>query len=233
MTQSKESMTYSRLREEYPNIFANPPSASIEILNDPTDVEAAEEAARRKLIKQRLPVEWSETGIVFEDQYHFVLRDPVRFRSGALGTYFRFIPTHVENPGVAILPVYNGRIVLVRHFRHATRSWHLEIPRGFGDTGSTAEESAHREIREEITGDCGSLVSLGGLHTNTGATSEYVSLFFAELRSYSSVLEDDEAIDEITEMEVEDLLCRVREGDVTDSFTIAALFRAMLNKLLP
>ena len=60
------------------------------------------------------------------------MRDPVRFPSGKLGTYLRILePSALDGAaGVVLLPVRDNVIFLREVFRHATRRWELELPRG-------------------------------------------------------------------------------------------------------
>src|SRR5512142_2990126 len=51
--------------------------------------------------------------------------------------------------GVAILPVIDGKIGLVRIYRPAIRDWSWEIPHGFVEEGEEAHASAIRELVEE------------------------------------------------------------------------------------
>ncbi|MGP3928192.1 hypothetical protein [Streptomyces sp. 8N616] len=69
--------------------------------------------------------------MVYEDAYVMLLRDPVRFPDGRTGTYIRSVSA-MQEPGCVVLPLLGGEVVLLEHFRHATRSWHWEVPRGFG-----------------------------------------------------------------------------------------------------
>src|SRR5437879_337758 len=145
----------------------------------------------QRLKPKHLPTEWAQVGIAYQDQYRMILRDAVRFPNGLLGTYVRIVRDGA--PGVITLPVYQGQVLLIRHFRHATRTWHLEIPRGFGTKGLTSEENAKRELEEEIGAKPSRLISLGQIYPNTGMTSECNELFFAEVESYGNV-EIEEAI---------------------------------------
>ena len=62
--------------------------------------------------------------------------------------------------GVVILPVKDGKILLMHNFRHATRSWQWEIPRGFGEPGVSAEDQARAEVSEEIHAQVSELVQI-------------------------------------------------------------------------
>jgi len=73
-------------------------------------------------------------------------RDEVIEPSGVRAT--REVITH---PGsVVVLPVLpDGRILLIRQYRHATRQYLWELVAGRMDPGETPEEAAARELIEE------------------------------------------------------------------------------------
>jgi ADP-ribose pyrophosphatase len=223
---------YQDIREGRPELFVNPDGAPIEILLDPADVAAAEEAAAAQLAQYRLPAEWAATGVVYVDPFLMILRDAVRSPAG-LGTYIRAINAG-NAAGVVILPRYRGDIVLIRHFRHSTREWHLEVPRGFGTIGSGAEDDARRELEEEIGVPATKLEPLGVVYPDTGASGTPVQLFHAEVEQEPRQGSDKvEAIDAIRLVSPAELTTLIADGTITDGFTIAAFTRAMLRGLLP
>src|SRR5258706_15001143 len=116
-----------------------------------------------------------------------ILRDAVRFPGGAPGTYIRFIGNVDSGPSAIVLPLYREQVLLVRRFRHATRSWHLEIPIGTGMKGLSGEENARRELAEEIGAAASRLVSIGELEDGAGLTGSPAELFYAEVESYGEV----------------------------------------------
>ncbi len=158
-----------------------------------------------------------------------ILRDAVRFPNGSLGTYIRMVSD--GTPGVIVLPVYQKQVLLIRHFRHATRSWHIEIPRGFGIKDSSSEENAQRELQEEIGAKVSRLIALGHVYPDAGAAAEYNDFFYADVESYGE-FETDEAITEILPTPVSEFERMIRENEITDEFTITAYALAKGRNLL-
>ncbi|MFH9617183.1 NUDIX hydrolase [Streptomyces pratensis] len=198
--------SYQRLRVERPDLFVNHPGG-IEILSDP---EAVIEAG----------------GVLYSDRYITLLRDPVRFPDGTTGSYIRSVsPTPA--PGCVVLPLLDGGVVLIEHFRHATRSWHWEVPRGFGTPGMSAVENAAKELEEEIGAQALEIVPLGELHPDSGTTADRVSLFAARIAG-TGPLEAREAIRTCVTVPFEEAEAMVGDGRITDGFTIAVLLRARL-----
>ncbi|MFE9364886.1 NUDIX hydrolase [Streptomyces sp. NPDC006978] len=198
--------SYERLRVERPDLFVNR-AGGIEILSDP---EAVAEAG----------------GVMYSDRYITLLRDPVRFPDGSTGTYIRSVGGAPE-PGCAVLPLFDGGVVLVEHFRHATRSWHWEVPRGFGEPGLPPGENAAKELREEIGAEVLEVVPLGELHPDSGTTADRVALFAARIDGVGA-LETAEGIRGCVTVPFAEAEAMVGDGRVTDGFTIAVLMRARL-----
>lgn len=223
---------YHALRERYPELFENPAGAGFELLTAPDDVEQCEAADAARLRAAGLPEAWSTVGLVYEDVYLRLLRDAVRFPGGHLGTYLRIVPsTHPRPSGVVVVPLVDGRVAMVRHFRHATRTWHLEVPRGFAGRGEEPEDNARREVSEEIQADVVELVLLGRLHSDPGMTTSQVDCFAAVCRSVGAP-QAAEGITDLLLVTPEEVDALVAAGKVTDALTLAALFIARLKGLL-
>lgn len=197
---------YERLRAERPALFANQPGG-IEILTEPDAVRAA-------------------GGVLYEDRYVVLLRDPVRFPDGTTGTYIRSISPTPEQ-GCVVLPLLDGQVVLIEHFRHATRSWQWEVPRGFATPGMEPGANAAKELREEIGAVALEIVPLGELHPDTGVTADRVSLFAARIEALGP-LDTAEGIRSSVTVPFAEAEAMVADGRITDAFTIAVLMRARL-----
>ena len=84
--------------------------------------------------------------------------------------------------GVAVLPIVDGRIGLLRVYRHAVRCESWEIPRGFVEPGDDDHSgSALRELREETGLACArdQMRSLGFVTPDAGVLAARVHIFAA------------------------------------------------------
>jgi len=205
----------------------------IKIILDQVEVQEWQE--RRKELEARLkPSEWAEIGIVFDDAYIIAIRDFVEFPGGYRNGYIRlFNRAYLEGgaAGVVILPEQDGKLLIMRQFRHATRLWHWEIPRGFGEPNVKAEVQAEKEVQEEIQGKIAELFDLGTFYNNTGLEGHPVNLFLARMESVGEP-EKAEGIERLHWVSVSELEKMIADGEITDGFTIAAYTKAKLKGLI-
>ena len=74
-----------------------------------------------------------------------VFEDIVQLPNGLKLDYYR-----VEKiPVVVVLPIYSGKIVMVKQYRYPIKSDSLELPAGHVWSEETPEECALRELKEE------------------------------------------------------------------------------------
>ena len=88
----------------------------------------------------------------------------------------------IRHPGaVTIVPVHDDRTVtLVRQYRAAVGDNLLEVPAGKRDVdGEPPEETARRELEEEIGYRPGRLVKLAEFYNTPGFCDEYTHLYLA------------------------------------------------------
>lgn len=221
---------YFSLVRARPWLFGNPPGASFEIMLEEPDIRRAEEHMAGQLKACGAPAEWAEVGVAFQDQYVTIVRDAVRFADGSLGTYIRGIPPEDGFVGVVALPVWRGQVLLIRHFRHATRSWQLELPRGFG-MAADPQESARGELTEEIGAKEIQLTALGESYPDSGLAASRVAFFYAEIGAFGQP-ERDEGIAEILPTPLADFERMIRDGELHDGFLLTAYGLAKARSLI-
>lgn len=222
---------YLNLIEEHPELFENKEKGTLKIITNHEKIQEEESKLKRELQRKSLPEYWADIGVIVDDPYFLVVRDLVAFPNSRMGGYIRVInrASLEGGPAVAILPVYKGKIIVLRNFRHATRNWELEIPRGFGEKGISAEDNARKELLEETGLNADKLIQLGTLHTDTALRTSPVFLFYAEVKELSeSMLDTEEVISGkifLNQTEFEDM---IKQRKITDAFTISAYSMAKL-----
>ncbi len=225
---------YLAFAARHPDLFENPEGAIFTILLDEHEIDQVEEGARGRLRAKGMPEEWAQVGIAYQDQYLFILRDAVRFPDDSTNTYIRVVDPEGGAHGVIVLAMHQGNVLLLNHFRHATRRWHLEIPRGFGEPGLSGEENARRELEEEIGSSAASitrLILLGGAYPDTGAGTELDDMFLAEVSDYQRP-DKNEAISEIRPVPIAQFEEMIRTGEIADGYTLTAYALAKAKGLL-
>ncbi|MBS0649002.1 MAG: NUDIX hydrolase [Verrucomicrobia bacterium] len=186
----KSREEYFALIKQYPPIIqplGDSSKGEIEILTDPEKMAAIEKKQAR------------DVGVVWRDKYWLWVNDACRFPSGHEGIYARmlWVKSLTGTPGVAVMPVLpNGKVVLNCNYRHATRSWEIELPRGGVNPGETLEAAAQREALEETKMVIDSLVRVGEIPPDSGMTTTIVPIFVAKVvKEQNSEQEETEAIE--------------------------------------
>lgn len=169
----------------------------IEIVTDPEKMAAIEKKMSR------------DVGLVYQDKYWLWINDACVFPSGFEGVYGRilWVKSLESVPGVAVMPILpDGRVVLNCNFRHSTRSWEIELPRGGVNKGETVEAAAKRECVEETGMVVDSLTLLGEIPPDTGLTNTLVPVFAAKvIGEQKPEQEETEAIEEILALTIEEI----------------------------
>jgi ADP-ribose pyrophosphatase len=134
----------------------------------------------------------------------------------------------VRHPGgVGVLPLHNdGTVTLIRQLRPAVGGTLMEIPAGRLDPGESPEDCGVRELAEETGLVAGKLDSLGIMHSSPGVFDEVIHLYLAtSLEQREPTQEHYEDI-ETVRLPLADALRMAAAGEITDSKTNLALFRA-------
>jgi ADP-ribose pyrophosphatase len=157
---------------------------------------------------------------VFEGKALSVRVDALRGTNGA--TYAREVVEY--GVAVVLVPVdADGRLLMVRQYRHPAGRWLLELPAGGVDErDASPDEAALRELREE-TGHRGTLTRIGRLYLAPGYSDEYQYMYIAR-DLIEDPLDADEDEDLVLErVALDDALALVDSGEICDAKSIAAL----------
>ena len=137
-----------------------------------------------------------------------------------------------HNGAAAVLPVTDdGKILMVRQYRHALSRYTLEIPAGKLDSPDEPMiECARRELEEETGYRSDDLSLLLNINTTVAFCDEFIGVFLAKdlKKSHQHVDEDEDINGEAWELK--DLLELIYTQKMTDSKTVAAIL-AYANKI--
>ena len=134
----------------------------------------------------------------------------------------------VEHPGVAaVVPLdSDGCVIMVRQYRIAAGKVMLEIPAGVIDEGETPEQTAQREMSEEIGMRAGMLTKLASFYVSPGISTEVIHLFLAEdLTADPSNPDEDEDI-ELKKVPLSTAVLMAEKGDFEDGKTLVGILMA-------
>jgi len=131
----------------------------------------------------------------------------------------------VEHPGgVAVVPLLDDSVILIRQYRIAIGQEILEIPAGKLEGNEDPEHRGRRELEEETGYRAGRMVSVGSVYASVGYTSEEIHLFLAlDLEKVGQDLESDECI-EVVPVPIAQIEQRLAANDLKDAKTVVGLY---------
>lgn len=134
----------------------------------------------------------------------------------------------VVHPGaIALVPLLpDGRVILVRQWRHAVGRMLLEVPAGTREPNEPPDVTAARELAEETGYTARRIIPLGAFFTAPGFCTEEIHCYLAlGLREGAANPEDDEGIT-LEYLPLADAPAAIARGDLHDAKSIAALAMA-------
>lgn len=225
----KRISIYLDFAKHNPGLFSNN-TDSVQIVLDPEQIFKTELRSIENNLKLGLPASGSHVGIISQDPWVTVIRDALLFSDGDIRLHTRVM--NRINHGVAVLPLFEQKIILIRHFRHPLRKTILEIPRGAIDENTSLEQTARQELLEEIGGEVGELILLGFVYGSTNLFANGSHLYISHLKSLSGLPQLDEGVEAIESVTIGEFEKMMIEGKIEEAFTIAAFCQARLRGLI-
>lgn len=157
---------------------------------------------------------------VYEGRYLRVEERTVRLPDGREARREIVAPPNA----VGVLPITgDGIVYLVRQYRTALERAILEIPAGILEPGEHPVHTARRECGEEIGLSPARLDPLFGYYHSVGFSTGRIDVFLGrDLQPAPHAKPDGTEFIEVVTMPFDELLDRVRRGEIVDSKTLLA-----------
>ncbi|MGB8693564.1 MAG: NUDIX hydrolase [Steroidobacteraceae bacterium] len=143
----------------------------------------------------------------------------------------------VHHPGGAAIVALDeqGRVCLIRQFRHAYGGWIWELPAGKLEPGEPPQETARRELIEEAGCEASDWHAMGAYVTSPGVFTETVHLFMARSLRPAKMAHEAAELIEIHWVPIAEACRRALSGELVDGKTVVGLLRAqaLLDKSPP
>lgn len=128
-------------------------------------------------IKQQLP-EILDISVAARSRIFEIQKVDLRFSNGEKREYERFRPS--QRAAVLVVPVHNDEIILIREYSVGTERYELGFPKGLMDHGETPEQSAGRELQEEVGFKPSKLTFLRTVNGNLSYMNNPMHIYLAE-----------------------------------------------------
>jgi ADP-ribose pyrophosphatase len=158
--------------------------------------------------------------MLYQGRVFGVRRDRVIEPGGI--TVSRDVVTHQGS--VVVLPVFpDGRILMVRQYRHAAGRFLWELCAGRREPGESWLKAAQRELREETGFRAGRLRKLLAMYPTPGFVTEQMIVYVAtDLRHDPAAPDKDEHIT-TRQFTLAELLRWVRAGRIMDAKSVSGI----------
>jgi len=178
--------------------------------------------------------------LVFENTVYSVYADHIADKNGnEVPQYLSVVPKCLladSIAGVAVLPVRDGRVGLIRVFRHPLGKWSWEAIKGHVEPGENARDAAARELLEESgfsvvpvnLFDLCAIAPEGGLIE--GRSRLFVGLLAGKAEKVVTPELGHGDLVFYSQDEIDDLIER---GEIEDASTLVILLKMRLKKRTP
>jgi len=139
---------------------------------------------------------------------------------------------HFKNIAIGIIPIDNdGNSWIVGQYRYPLNAYSWEIPEGGGKIGIPPLDSAKRELQEETGIMANQWEMIQEIHTSNSVSDEYGLIYLAQELTVGIAMPDENEELELRKLPIKEIFQMVLDGKITDSLSIAGLFK--VKEILP
>jgi len=132
----------------------------------------------------------------------------------------------VHHPGGVAVVLQNseGKLCLLRQYRHVAGGWIWEFPAGKLETGLDILANAKKEVLEETGATAKNWQLLGKTISSPGIFTEVIHLYYASGLSMEEHAHEAEEVIEINWFSVADIHSMILSGEIIDAKTIIGFY---------
>jgi 8-oxo-dGTP pyrophosphatase MutT (NUDIX family) len=133
----------------------------------------------------------------------------------------------MHHPGGAAVVALDaeGRVCLLRQYRHAAGGWLWELPAGKLDNREAPLLCAQRELEEEAGMRAADWQSLGKIISSPGVFTEVIHLYLARTLTAVPIRPEEHEVIEVHWLPWAEALRMAQVGEIEDAKTLAGLLR--------
>lgn len=135
-----------------------------------------------------------------------------------------------KHRAVGVIPYADGYIWLVGQYRFPLKQYSWEIPEGGSPQGEDLVETARRELKEETGLEAKTFELITRMHLSNSVSDEYGEIFLARDITVGTPNPEDTEELSLQRISLEEAYRLVVDGTITDSLSVAGIFRLMLMK---
>lgn len=202
---------YQSLVLSHPELFAS--GHGIRYITDPEEIRDYEAVTGERL------------GVLYQKGLYEVFVVDLIEQNCNLKIQGRIILPH---NGVIIVPKLGEKFILEDQYRPQVCDKHLAFPRGHCESGSTPEQDAVREIKEELKGaKLDNVQYLGKTYPETHSDAWYCSVFLGDVEGLiakdKTIKQDGyEGIESLVLLTADEIDAYIAEGKIDCGYTLAA-----------
>jgi len=139
-----------------------------------------------------------------------------------------------DSVAVIMFNLTTNKIILISQFRYPSykngHGWLIETIAGMVDPGETPEKTARREVQEETGLNISTLEHISTFYPSPGGSSERIHLYYSEVsgenakyKGTGGLISQGEDI-RAEEFSLEEVLSKIRSGEIIDAKTIIGIY---------
>ncbi|TNH08847.1 ADP compounds hydrolase NudE [Testudinibacter sp. TR-2022] len=146
----------------------------------------------------------------------------LEFANGERRTFERFKPS--QRSAVLVMAIHQDNLLLVREYAVGTERYELGFAKGLMDPGETPQQSANRELQEEIGFKADKLTLLRTVITSPGFMHNPMHIFLAEQLTPSCLVGDEPEPLELVAYPLSELDQLLSQQDFCEARNLTALY---------